>query len=156
MKAYVHTKICAQMFLVPLFQVTRKSFSGHMAEHTVVHPHQGRQRSDRMEPTTDTHNWKGLKGIMPRDKARFKKLCIMSSHLCHLQDILEKGNQRDWKWIRTCLEGSAGGSAVWRRLQPRMWSWSPTPGSLHGACFSLCLCLWHSCALVLSLCVSHE
>ena len=33
---------------------------------------------------------------------------------------------------------------------PRFLGWSPTSGSLQGACFSLCLCL------CLSLCVSHE
>ena len=42
------------------------------------------------------------------------------------------------------------GACLW----PRAWSWrpgwSPTSGSLHGACFSLCLCL----CLSLSLCLS--
>ena len=50
------------------------------------------------------------------------------------------------------LQGCLGGSAVecLHLAQVVVRGWSPTLGSLHGACFSLCLCL------NLFFCVSHE
>ena len=56
--------------------------------------------------------------------------------------------------------GSLGGSVVWhlpsaQGLILESHSLSPTSGSLHGACFSLCL-VSASSSLSLSLCVSHN